>query len=667
METKHVEQDVFQFRPLTNDSTLVPGHFRRGRSLIGRSESCDFVIPRPAISAVHAVIEVTSRGGKIFDMNSKNGTLVNGQKIVAKELRVGDRVTFGNIEYIFEVYMPRTEFPPVLESLDPSFGSASIIRTQPVPEMAVPSSVTSAPLPQAPAQVEEEDVPYIVYPLAKDPKADYSEYIFEDADELYPIFKYEHSKMALEVIILYNDRVYSVDYIPEKNGVYKIVGSMPRKAEVEFPYLAAKESVPFIEVRNGNCLVKNLHNYEMLHLTDSEIKESNNEVNLQGNDIVKLVNGSLEIYVRKVSAPPKVKSAPFFRRDKNLKKYILLALIFVLTPIIGLSLFEVNEELEKEKDPERIARILYKQPLTVSKSKAVEKTENKPKVEQKVKNEVTEKKVEQEKKVVEKQPDPVPVKKPTPRKRPGTRTAKKVQTVKRVKNPAPKSPVPRAKPATARTRSRTLKTSASAARPTKTRGAVDTFKSFNFKSSVNNLMAKGGTVTGVKSSATDSSAIGSTNIGGGVSDSLKKADATSEVGSLTGAAVGKLADSKGVEGISAKKGIYTAGIPSETVILGSMDPDVIRRILREHIPQFRYCYQQELDRHQGRKISDTVRLDFQIGASGHVTRAGVSSNLLPADAKRCVARVLKGIAFPAPRGGGVVDVKQPINFYPVER
>src|SRR5690606_37883915 len=120
----------------------------------------------------------------------------------------------------------------------------------------------------------------------------------------------------------------------EKNGVYKLAGLTNKKQEVEFPYLASTETIPFIEISNGNCIVKSLHNYDMLHLTDKEVRESKHEVNVQGNDIVKLVNGSLEIYVRKVSAPPKVKTAPFFRRDKNLKRLIFLALIFVLTPIV---------------------------------------------------------------------------------------------------------------------------------------------------------------------------------------------------------------------------------------------------------------------------------------------------------------------------------------------
>ncbi|MEX1100023.1 MAG: AgmX/PglI C-terminal domain-containing protein, partial [Bacteriovoracaceae bacterium] len=101
------------------------------------------------------------------------------------------------------------------------------------------------------------------------------------------------------------------------------------------------------------------------------------------------------------------------------------------------------------------------------------------------------------------------------------------------------------------------------------------------------------------------------------------------------------------------------------VVLGSMDPDVIRRILREHIPQFRYCYQKELDRANDDQVSGTIGLLFTIGASGHVSKAGISNRSgLAGHVKNCVVRVLRGIQFPRPLGGGTVEVKQPFNFYP---
>lgn len=663
--TTSKELSLYQLVPEKPGHGIKENTFSKGRVLIGRTESCEFVIPSDIVSAVHAILEITPNSAKIYDMNSKNGTFVNGKRVVAEAIKVGDKISFGNVVFNFVEYQKAPELPPVLDVLEPQQGEASIKKYS--------TSLPAAPvsLPEAPESItqEEEQAPYIVYPLASDPNSDYSEYIFEDVEELVPIFKYDHGKQAVEVIILFNDKVYSVDYLNEKDGVYHIVGANPKKSDLEFAYLGKNDRLPFVELKSGNCVVNSLPGYKAQHLTDNDLHEVNDSrINIQGDDVLRLENGHLEVYVRRVSAPPHVKPAPFFRRDQGLRKYLLLIFLLTFLPLIALNIYKVDKELDKEKDPERIARILYKQPLKVSKTKAVEKTKKKPPKKQKTK--------------VKKQTKPKKPKKPTPKvaqkpkpkkvvkkvtKNPGVKTAKKVQTVKKVKNPAPKSPAPKIKSTSSASASKIRKTTQTrkSLTPRKTQGPVDVFKSFSFKSTVNNNMAKGGTLKGAVAKSASSTNIGSATVSGGVATNVKTATTNTSIGSLTGATVGKLAQSKGAEGLSSKRGIMTAGIPSETVVLGSMDPDVIRRILREHIPQFRYCYQKELDRNAGRDISGTIGLIFTIGASGHVSKAGVASGSgLPGDVRGCVVRVLRGIKFPRPMGGGTVDVKQPFNFMP---
>ena len=66
-----------------------------------------------------------------------------------------------------------------------------------------------------------------------------------------------------------------------------------------------------------------LHNYEVTHINnDGAVKGIKDFINIQNQDVVKFENGDLEIYVRRVSAPPIVKAPPFFRRDKEFWKYI---------------------------------------------------------------------------------------------------------------------------------------------------------------------------------------------------------------------------------------------------------------------------------------------------------------------------------------------------------
>ena len=663
METTTSEsKELFQLVPMNNTVKVLGGALGVGRYLIGRSESCDLIILSNIISSVHAVLEVTKSEIKIYDMNSRNGTFVNNNKIVTKDIALGDVVSFGNIEFKVRKYQNSTELPPALDVLDPMIGEASLLKNT---KRNIETQV-STELPKPPTE-EDLDIPYIVYPLSSDPKSDYSEYIFEDKDDLYPIFKYELNKRSVEIIILYKDLVYSVDYLPEKNGVFHMAGLKNKTNEVEFPYLGKTEKVPFVEIKNGNVVVSNLHQYELLLLSDNEVKNSKEgRISIQENDIVKISNGDLEIYVRKVSSPPKVKAAPFFRRDKELRKYFLLVLLFILLPLVSLQFIKV-EKVENPPDPERVATILYKQKLLVNLNKSDAKTEKK--------NEKKIQKIKEEKKVLQKKQDQ---KKANPlkstksdkivNKDPGSKTAPTKQVVKKVDKPLPKKAT-QAKTKTAKAATPTKNNNSRRLRYApvnqKTVGKVDVYKSLNFKSSISSLMAKGGSLSGATTAqSVSSNSLSDASIAGGV-ESLENAKVNGEVGSLTGATVGKIGTSKGAGGLSTKTGVYTAGIPSETVVLGSMDPDVIRRILRENIPQFRSCYQRELNRSGNSSISGTIRLLFTIAASGSVSRAGVDGQTkLPPTVKGCVINVLRGIQFPSPLGGGTVDVKQPFNFSP---
>jgi outer membrane biosynthesis protein TonB len=664
------EKSLFELALKSKGVTVNSPPFTFGRLLIGRVESCDIVISHLTVSAVHAVIEVSKDGAKIYDMNSTNGTFVQGEKVVAQEVQFGDIVKIADIEFIFQYYVQKEELPPVLDMLDPKDGAGAILPNLPqnIPTVAYSKEDVEKVMPQSTPKDKGEETPYIVYPLASDPKAEFSEYIFEDLDELYPIFKYEIGQEAVEVIILNKDNVFSVDYLPLKNGRYHLAGSKPNKGDIEYPYLGKEDRVPFVEVINNEVHINGLSDYELFHLSDDKKKDSGPSFILNNEDLARFAKGDNEVYVRKVSAPPKVAKAPFFRRDKNLRKYLFLMFFFILAPLAALQNFQVDEDLEKEKAPERIATILYKKKLTVSKTKAVEKTKEAPKKVQKAPKKKTKPKKPTPKKVAKKPaPKKAVTKKPTPKpKKAGVKTAKKVQQVKKgVSRPKkitkkPKSVNrpsrrlgPRTKSASSASASRTRR---------KTVGRVDTYKSADFKSTISSVLAKGGAFKKVKSATGSGSAqnLRGANVGGGSTGDLKQAEISGNVGSLSGATVGKLDTSKGAEGLSAKRSIYTAGIPSETVVLGSMDPDIIRQILMEHIPQFRYCYQKELE--SNNDIFGVVKMNFIIGASGHVTRAAVSGKRMPVPVRRCVANVLRGIQFPAPRGGGQVEVTQPINF-----
>ena len=77
------------------------------RVSIGRDKNCTIVINNNTVSKDHAILEFDEDFNCIIkDLNSSNGTYVNGQKLktVPLKLRSGDKIKFGkyDIEYIFE-------------------------------------------------------------------------------------------------------------------------------------------------------------------------------------------------------------------------------------------------------------------------------------------------------------------------------------------------------------------------------------------------------------------------------------------------------------------------------------------------------------------------------------------------------------------------------------
>jgi pSer/pThr/pTyr-binding forkhead associated (FHA) protein/outer membrane biosynthesis protein TonB len=660
---------MYELKQTSSTSKVKGGVFPKGRLLLGRNESCDLVVMSDSISAVHAVLEIFDDRAVIYDMNSTNGTFVNDDKIVVKELYIGDVFRLADVEFKFTKYDVSSSLPPVLDSLEPEKGLASVKLPPALPDSSAPKQ-----LPKIAPSVSDA-VPSIVYPLASDPKAEFSEYIFEDKTDLYPIFKYESSKQAVEVIILFKDQVFSIDYLPEGKSTYFISGVYHAKNELEFPYLGKTEKFPFVDISSGQTTVHTLPGFGIFYLSDKK-RDTGHQgatINLQGQDLVRLQKDDLQIFVRNVQAPPKVLTAPILKRDPDFRKYLFICLFFAFAASIGMNSLNLPEDKKiEELAPERLATILYKQPLYVNKNKAVAKTEDAPKVAQQAPAKpAVSQDVPKETQPEIKKPDIMTTKDQNKKPDPGKKTATEKKVVKQGTEPVTKPTNQQAAPVPAKT---TATKVASAQGPSafsttniKSLGHVEVYKSADFSSTVSSMVAKGGSLSGVQTQSASGAGGEITGAMTGVSTgsgNIKTAGIQTNQGSLVGATTGVLGDSKGAEGLSAKKAIYTAGIPSETVVLGSMDPDVIRRILLDHLAQFRYCYQKELEK-TGAELSGMIKLDFTIGASGHVSGAGVdSASGLPSDVKKCVVGVLKGITFPEPMGGGTVDVKQPMNFYP---
>ncbi|AKF11715.1 AgmX/PglI C-terminal domain-containing protein [Sandaracinus amylolyticus] len=93
-------------------------------------------------------------------------------------------------------------------------------------------------------------------------------------------------------------------------------------------------------------------------------------------------------------------------------------------------------------------------------------------------------------------------------------------------------------------------------------------------------------------------------------------------------------------------------------VRGALSSEVIRRVVRRHVNEVRFCYEQELAARPD--LEGRVTVGFVIGATGAVQGAGVTdSSLGNPRVEGCIAQAVRRWTFPSPDGGGVVAVTYP--------
>ncbi len=106
----------------------------------------------------------------------------------------------------------------------------------------------------------------------------------------------------------------------------------------------------------------------------------------------------------------------------------------------------------------------------------------------------------------------------------------------------------------------------------------------------------------------------------------------------------------------------SAGVPQVrsggAEVRGSLSKEVIRRVVRRHINEVKFCYEQQLNSRPDLQGRVTTR--FVISPTGSVQSAMVGSSSLRNEAvESCIVRAVRRWTFPAPDGGGVVVVNYP--------
>ncbi|HVT06917.1 MAG TPA: AgmX/PglI C-terminal domain-containing protein [Polyangia bacterium] len=98
-------------------------------------------------------------------------------------------------------------------------------------------------------------------------------------------------------------------------------------------------------------------------------------------------------------------------------------------------------------------------------------------------------------------------------------------------------------------------------------------------------------------------------------------------------------------------------------VRGSLDKEIIRRIVRQHLNEIRYCYVNALAAHP--TLAGRVVVQFTIAPNGRVLAAVLASSTLGNLAvESCVVGAVRRWEFPQPQGGGLASVTYPFQLSP---
>jgi metallo-beta-lactamase class B len=105
------------------------------------------------------------------------------------------------------------------------------------------------------------------------------------------------------------------------------------------------------------------------------------------------------------------------------------------------------------------------------------------------------------------------------------------------------------------------------------------------------------------------------------------------------------------------------GLTGSTNAGGSLDKEIIRRIIRRHVDEVKACYEPQLALKPG--LAGRIMVQFTIAASGQVVSSVLQhSTMANEEVERCTVAAVRSWQFPKPIGGGVVIVSYPFVLSP---
>jgi pSer/pThr/pTyr-binding forkhead associated (FHA) protein len=89
IRTEDTTDSPFTFR-------ILPGNIKT----MGRATGADFIVEATLVSRVHCRLTAGAADLEVVDLDSTNGTFVNGERVDRALLKIGDRLGVGKVEFL---------------------------------------------------------------------------------------------------------------------------------------------------------------------------------------------------------------------------------------------------------------------------------------------------------------------------------------------------------------------------------------------------------------------------------------------------------------------------------------------------------------------------------------------------------------------------------------
>ncbi len=634
------------------DDLVRTERFTREIIKIGRLASAHLCLDDERISRIHSVIEVSPEGNiSIIDMGSAEGTFVNGKKVSRGALRAGDQITLGGLRIVVEgedgaaapalneaasapvnraVSVPVPAAPAAAKPTNGQTRAPTAAASVPAPEPAAPAAVAVAAAPAAAPEPAPPQKPWSApAPAPARPKLRPASKETEDLSA--------ESDLGVELRILWGDTLLdATTHVRPRHPV--LVGESDRCAmkleglpvpelpvlrwqddEYRFTFTGGMTGV--LDEKGARTSFSEL--VKSRKATSDDAIHSGYWVSVPKAGAVRADVGARLAIEARPKRPQAVKSRPFWERINYQFLNLFLILFFLQAGfIVAANNYPYDTDIVADdlfKNPSRMAKFVIKPPEPQKQAPGA-KSEEKADP-----GEMAEKHKGEEGKM-------------------GKKDAPKTNA-----RSAPKAIDPNAK--------EIVKRSGLLGALGRGGGGLSTvFGSGglggDLRGAVGNMF---GPVVG------DSQGLGGLGIRGTGSGGGGQGE-TIGIGAVgtKGRGGGLGSYGTGVGGLG-KKGDRDVNVSTgSAVVMGSIDKELIRKVIQDHAAQIRYCYEQQLAINP--RLQGKVAIKWIIQADGSGTNPQVdhsATTLEDAKVHECMMSRITSWAFPKPKGGGIAVITYP--------